>query len=181
MKRKSEPIAWLAKRTFATLLLFAAMMFACHDGNQVSNGAATTPTNPTPSQTTAVEVANRNQPVASNTGKSETGPSIKITEVPSSGAGDTKMETIAGTVSGVQVKECKVVIFAHTNIWYVQPYIGASDTVIQSDNTWRSDTFLGWEYAALLVKNSYKPPSTTGKLPDVGGLVLAIDRVEAKK
>lgn len=175
MKRK------LAKCTLASLLLFAAMTFACHDGNQVSNDAATTPTNPTPRQTTEVEVANSNRPVASDAGKSETDPSIKITEVPSSGAGDTKMETIAGTVSGVHVKECKVVIFAHTNTWYVQPYIGASDTVIQSDNTWRSDTFLGWEYAALLVKNSYKPPSTTGKLPDVGGLVLAIDRVDAKK
>jgi hypothetical protein len=181
MKRKSEPIAWLAKRTFATLLLFAAMTFACNDGNQVSNGAATTPKNPTPSQTTAVDVANSNRPVASDSGKSETGPSIKITEVPSSGAGEVEVETIAGTVSGVQVKECKVVIFAHTNTWYVQPYIGSSDTFIQSDNTWRSDTHRGREYAALLVKNSYKPPSTTGKLPDIGGLVLAIDIVEARK
>lgn len=180
MKHQSQPITLSAKRLLASLLLFGAMTFACHDGGQVSSGTATTSVVPTPSKTTEVEVPNDSRTVA-DLAKNESGPSIKITEVPNSGAGDTKMEIIAGTVSGVDVKECKVVLFAHTNIWYVQPYVGASDTVIQSDKTWRSDTFLGWEYAALLVKNSYQPPSTTGKLPEVGGLVLAIDKVAGKK
>lgn len=114
-------------------------------------------------------------------GNASTGkPEIKITEVPPKGAGPTQVERIAGTVSGVNTKECKVVVFAHTDTWYVQPYIEGSDTEIRDSNTWHTDTHLGSEYAALLVKNSYKPPTTTGKLPEVGGQILAIVVVEGK-
>jgi hypothetical protein len=109
-----------------------------------------------------------------------TEPGIQITDIPSKGAGPDAVQTIAGRVSGVKATDCKVVIFAHTDTWYVQPYIGSSDTAINEDGTWRSDTHLGDRYAALLVKASYKPPTTTGKLPAVGGLVLAIATVDAK-
>jgi hypothetical protein len=112
--------------------------------------------------------------------KLSTKPGIQITEAPSKGAGPDKVETIAGTASGVKVTECKIVVFARTNVWYVQPYIDSSDTSINEDGTWRTDTHLGNQYAALLVKTSYKPPSKTGKLPDVGGPVLAIATATGK-
>jgi hypothetical protein len=100
--------------------------------------------------------------------------------VPSKGAGPDRVETIAGTAGGVNIAECKVVVFAYTNTWYVQPYIGSSDIAIKENGTWQTDTHLGSQYAALLTKNSYKPPETTGKLPDVGREVLAIVIVSAK-
>jgi hypothetical protein len=109
-----------------------------------------------------------------------TKPTIEITEVPSKGAGPDRVETIAGKVGGVKKNECKVVIFVHTDRWYVQPYFAASHTSINEENTWRTDTHLGSRYAALLVKNSYEPPSTFGKLPDVGGEVLAIATINAR-
>ena len=108
-------------------------------------------------------------------------PSIQITWVPSRGAGPDKLETISGTVRHVSVRDTKVVLFARTNTWYVQPYVDSSDTLINDDNTWENDTHLGFEYAALLVNVSYQPPPTTAKLPDIGGLVLAIATASARQ
>ncbi|MFL6211649.1 MAG: toll/interleukin-1 receptor domain-containing protein [Pyrinomonadaceae bacterium] len=107
--------------------------------------------------------------------------SVQITIVPPRWAGSDALERIAGTVGGVQAQEYKVVIFAHTDKWYVQPYIGLSDTPIKDDGTWENNTHLGFEYAALLVRTSYNPPDTTGTLPNVAGSVLAITRVAARQ
>jgi hypothetical protein len=107
-------------------------------------------------------------------------PGIRITTVPPRGAGPDKMEVIAGTVEGVDFRQCKVVVYAHTDVWYVQPYAGSSDTSIGENGTWETDTHLGVEYAALLVRASYKPPSTTGSLPEVGASILAMAKVRAK-
>jgi len=95
------------------------------------------------------------------------------------GAGPDRVEKMAGTVSGVNREECRVVVFARTNTWYVQPYAASPYTTI-SNGKWETDTHLGDEYAALLVKSSYKPTATTDTLPKVGGDVLAIVRVPAK-
>jgi hypothetical protein len=91
------------------------------------------------------------------------------------------MERIAGRVSGVNVNGCKVVLFAHTDKWYVEPYISSPDTKIEDDGSWENDTYLGSEYAALLVGASYKPPSTTATLPNVGGPVQAIARATPER
>lgn len=108
-------------------------------------------------------------------------PSIKITLVPRRGAGgDTEMATIGGTASGVDFSKCKVVVFARADKWYVQPYINAPYTSIADDGKWETDTFLGYEYAALLVKSGYKPPAKTSVLPQIGGDVLATFRVQGK-
>ncbi|MGH9822573.1 MAG: hypothetical protein ACREDR_04900, partial [Blastocatellia bacterium] len=87
-------------------------------------------------------------------------PSIKITVVPPSGEGSERMERIAGTVSGADFKSCKVVIFARTNKWYVQPYTNNPKTSIGSDGKWETTTHLGYEYAALLVRSDYEPTDT---------------------
>jgi hypothetical protein len=115
-----------------------------------------------------------------NSGERNSKAGIAITRAPSKGAGPDRMEAIAGTVDGVNVKDCRVVVFARTNTWYVQPFAASPYTTISNDGKWETDTHLGDEYAALLVKPSYKPPDTTDTLPEVGGDVLAIVRVPAK-
>jgi hypothetical protein len=92
--------------------------------------------------------------------------------------------TIGGRVSGINLKECKdcaVVIFSRTDKWYVQPTVASPYTMISEDLSWETDIHLGYEYAALLVKPSYRPPPTTAALPKVGGDVLALTRATPKK
>lgn len=103
-----------------------------------------------------------------------TNPSITITETPPAGAGADWLGTIAGKVQGINVKASKVVIFAYGDTWYVQPWADSPYTEIGSDGKWETDTHLGFKYAALLVKSSYRPPARTSRLPKVGGNVLAI-------
>lgn len=168
----------LSKRCIFSLVIFVMFLIACQKSSSSSNSFA-------PQRNAQETPASSNSQLPPTNSKANasvypagandaTKPSIEITEVPRRGAGSEVMETIAGRVSGVKIKDCKVVIFARTDTWYVQPFIGSPDTSISDNNTWRTDTHLGFEYAALLVKNSYKAPSTTGKLPDVGGSVLAI-------
>jgi hypothetical protein len=106
-------------------------------------------------------------------------PSIKITMVPPNGEGSNSWGTIGGIASGVDFDKCKVVIFARTNTWWVQPYADNPFTQIQDGGKWETDIHLGNEYAALLVKADYKPPATTSILPQIGGNILAISRVPA--
>jgi hypothetical protein len=109
-------------------------------------------------------------------------PGIQIIDIPPKGSGPDRTEPISGKVSGVDGSKWKVVIFARSdNKWFVQPYVGSSDTAIRDDGTWGSDTHLGSEYAALLVETSYRPTTILDRLPDVSGPVLAIARVRARE
>ncbi|MGH9763994.1 MAG: hypothetical protein ACREDR_38800 [Blastocatellia bacterium] len=115
-------------------------------------------------------------------GNGKVSPDIKITVVPPKGEGSDRQGHIAGTASGPDLDKCKVVIFAHaSDKWYVEPYIAAPYTDIDSDGKWETDIFLGYEYAALLVKPGYQPPPTASVLPEVGGSVLAIARAHASQ
>ena len=107
-------------------------------------------------------------------------PNIRITQTPPKGGGPDRMEAIAGTVSGVNSKDCRVVIFAlGGDTWYVQPYVASPYTEIKEDGRWENDTHLGSKYGALLVKRAYQPPATARTLPTVGGEILARVVVEA--
>ena len=111
-------------------------------------------------------------------------PNIQITLVPEWGQEGYPNNTIKGKVSGINLKDrddYKVVIFAFTNTWYVQPTIASPYTAIEKDGSWEADIHLGHKYAALLVKPSYKPPSTTDTLPKPAGDVLAVAKADAKK
>ena len=171
------------KRTVQFTILPTALSFlivlsvACNGDNaNISTSQTATPSNTQGNASSPVP-----KPSSSSTTVNSTEPGIQLTAVPSIGAGPDALESIAGTVSGVNPRECKVVIFARTNTWYVQPYIDSSATLINDDRTWRSDTHLGLQYAALLVKTAYKPPTTTGKLPPGGGMVLAVVNADAKQ
>lgn len=108
-------------------------------------------------------------------------PSISITRIPPAGGGPDRMELIAGTIGGVNVKECgcKVVIFSLGDVWYVQPYVAAPFTSIAEDGRFEAMIHLGSRYAVLLTKPTYQPPAKLNNLPAVGGEVLALSTVAA--
>jgi hypothetical protein len=108
---------------------------------------------------------------------------ITITEVPAYDAkgGPERVDSIRGTVTGIQdCKDCRVVLFAFTNAWWVQPVADSPYTSI-SEGKWDSETHLGSTYAAILVRSSYKAPATLSRLPAVGGDILAVDRKPGKR
>ena len=185
MKLTSKFTVSSKRCSFLGLVIFIALIIACQDSHSSNSSQPKRTEQPASDQTPAPPPINQpsaaNMPVAVQEEHAKK-PAIQINEVPSKGGGGTeRLETIAGTVSGVRMSDCKVVLFARTDVWYVQPYIASSDTAINADSTWRNDTHLGLEYAALLVKKSYKPPTTTGKLPEVGSMVLAIATANAKE
>lgn len=107
-------------------------------------------------------------------------PTIRIAQVPPcdpKGGPDTSAD-IAGEVSGVDPSNVRVVIYALTDYWYVQPLIAAPFTEIKQDGRWGTWTHTGSEYAALLVRPSYAPPARIHALPEEGRDVLAVTRVK---
>jgi len=103
---------------------------------------------------------------------------VRFTEVPQKGQGSASEGNIAGVVSNLEhPQRFKVVVYARTNRWYVQPLTDAPFTDISPDGTWSTWTHLGSRYAALVVKPSFTPAAAAQELPSVGGDVLA--RTEA--
>src|SRR4029077_809505 len=92
-------------------------------------------------------------------------PAIVITKIPPAGEGDPqRMVPIAGRVDGAQPGQV-VLLFAKSNVWYVQPFRNEPKTTIRGDGTWLSSTHVGAEYAALLVHDTYTPPPPLSTLP----------------
>ena len=109
-------------------------------------------------------------------GQKAVAPSIKLTTIPPAGEGDPdKTHLIGGIAHAQDLSDCKVVVYAHTNTWYVQPTTANPYTAIGSGGNWKTSTHPGTEYAALLVKSTFKPEPTMDALPSVGGDVLAVD------
>jgi hypothetical protein len=101
-------------------------------------------------------------------------PSIALTEVPIAAEGGAdKFAPIAGHVSGARPGQ-RLVLFAKSGIWWVQPSVAEPFTEIAADGTWRNKTHLGTEYAALLVDANYQPPPTIESLPESKESVIAI-------
>lgn len=125
--------------------------------------------------------AAREESPVSQTQQQQPAPVIRLTQIPPAGAGPNRMQTIAGTVAGVNVAECncKIVIFSRGDIFYVQPWANAPLTDIEAGGRFEAAIHLGSQYAVLLVKASYRPPATTKVLPEVGGDVLALTVVDA--
>jgi hypothetical protein len=106
-------------------------------------------------------------------------PSIEFTQVPPAAqggavqSGSEKVATIAGRVHGSRPGE-KIVIYAHSGPWWIQPDPDRPFVSIQSDSTWSTPTHFGLEYAALLVEPGYHPPFTLDVTPTPGGLVARV-------
>jgi len=105
-------------------------------------------------------------------------PNIYFTRVPPADPGgpDT-VDMIEGRVIGARPGQ-RIVLFAKSEIWWVQPADANPFTEVQPDSTWKSSTHLGTEYAAALVDPGYRPPVTSERLPDIGGGVSAVARVD---
>ena len=103
-----------------------------------------------------------------------TDPVIEFTVVPpADNGGPEKVAPVAGRVRGASANQ-RIVLFARSSGWWVQPYRSQPFTAIQSDSTWKNTIHLGTEYAALLVAPDYRPPATTESLPPRGGAIFAV-------
>jgi hypothetical protein len=103
-------------------------------------------------------------------------PSIEFSRLPRADDGGTESQAIIeGRVTGARPGQ-QIVLFAKSGagVWWVQPFAAQPFTAIRSDLQWRNTTHLGIEYAALLVDPEFRPPETSGKLPQKGGAVVAV-------
>jgi hypothetical protein len=88
-----------------------------------------------------------------------------------------KLEGIEGRITGAAPGQ-RLVLFALSGVWWVQPMANHPFTDIQRNATWKSSTHPGSAYAALLVDSRYRPPLTVTALPEKGGAVLAVATVK---
>lgn len=103
-------------------------------------------------------------------------PAITISQVPAYDpvGGPVALEPIAGEVSGADAKSYRVVVYAFTDNWYVQPFIMAPFTDVEPNGKWNTQSHLGSRYAALLVKPGFHPRNVAPSLPGVGNEVVAV-------
>src|SRR5262249_49155947 len=100
-------------------------------------------------------------------------PSITITRVPPVDPGGTpRLGTIEGRVDGAP-PGARVVLYARSGAWYVQPFADRPFTEVRPDGTWMSQTHLGTEYAALLVGPGFEPSAVAASLPGPGPRIAA--------
>lgn len=107
---------------------------------------------------------------------------IAITQIPRydpAGGPDTRAD-IGGRITGELPRGYSVVVYARADAWYIQP-VPYSLHPIHQDNTWTSWTHTGSNYAALVVRNDYKPLTRLDVLPPVEGEILARTIVEGRK
>jgi len=101
-------------------------------------------------------------------------PSVQITRVPPANpGGPARVDYIEGRASNA-VPGQQIVLYAHSGIWWIQPFANQPFTKIQPDSTWKNNTHLGTEYAAILVNPGYHPPSKVAALPAEGNGVAAV-------
>jgi len=108
-------------------------------------------------------------------------PTIEFTKLPPAGEGSPeKLDPIEGRAMGAEPGQ-RIVLFARSGVWWVQPFADKPFTAIQPDSTWKASTHPGSAYAALLVDSKYRPPSTMDALPEKGGPVLAVASADSSK
>lgn len=101
-------------------------------------------------------------------------PAVEFTQVPESAPGGRAIiRQIAGRVRGAKTSQ-KIVLYAKSGPWYVQPYAASPFTTIEPDSTWHNATHLGTDYGALLVDADYKPLRLVKDLPETGRGVYAV-------
>jgi hypothetical protein len=107
-------------------------------------------------------------------------PAIELTRVPPADAGgpDTR-DVIEGRVTGARPGQ-RIVLYARSQVWWVQPESRDPFTAIQPDSSFRNFTHLGTEYAALLVEPGFEPPMRSDALPDGEAGVAAVTVVAGR-
>ena len=106
--------------------------------------------------------------------RARTEPTVTLTQIPPYAEGTAyKIETIEGRVTGAQPGE-KIIIYAKSAVWWIQPTVLQPFTAIQRDGAWKNETHPGSSYAALLVKDGYHPRPKLDQLPAKDNDVLAV-------
>jgi hypothetical protein len=101
-------------------------------------------------------------------------PTVQITQAPAADpGGPVQLDFIEGRASGAKPGQ-QIVLYARSDIWWIQPFANQPFTKIQPDSTWRNSTHLGTDYAAILVEPSFHPATKVATLPAVGNGVVAI-------
>jgi signal transduction histidine kinase len=104
-------------------------------------------------------------------------PAIEFTQVPSADRGGQEtLSTISGRVIGGSGEQ-RIVIYARSGSWFVQPFTDQPFTRIAPNGSWSNTTHLGTDYAALLVEGEFHPPERSNVLPGVGNGVVAVSVV----
>jgi hypothetical protein len=107
-------------------------------------------------------------------------PSLQMTRVPMANpGGPEQLDSIEGRALDAGPGQ-QIVLYAHSGIWYIQPFANRPFTTIQADSTWKNSTHLGTEYAALLVEPGYRPQSKVETLPKEGNGVVAVATATGK-
>jgi hypothetical protein len=100
-------------------------------------------------------------------------PNVQITLVPAANpGGPVQLDFIEGRASGVKPGQ-QIVLYARSDIWWIQPFANQPFTKIQPDSTWRNSTHLGTDYAAILVEPGFHPATKLTTLPAEGNGVVA--------
>ncbi len=109
--------------------------------------------------------------------QSSSTPTITFTRVPQADpAGSGSHDIIEGRVTGASAGQ-KIVLYAKTGKWWVQPLIDQPTTALRPNFQWTNATHLGSHYAALLVKEGYKPQASLTSIPQPDDNVLAVGLV----
>jgi hypothetical protein len=112
---------------------------------------------------------------------SSNAPSIEFTRIPQADpAGSASNDIIEGRVTGGSPGE-KIVLYAKTGKWWVQPLIDQPLTNIRPNLKWTNGTHLGTDYAALLVRDGYQPQRVLDSLPKTDDNILAVAVVPGAK
>ena len=91
------------------------------------------------------------------------------------GGGPNKLRPISGSVTGLskaQVKQYRVVVYAYTDQWYLQPTTISYYANISAKLAWKTKTHLGNQYGALLVKKGYLAAPKLSALPSPDGVMI---------
>lgn len=109
---------------------------------------------------------------------SDTNASIEFETIPPAAEGGRdRMGRISGHVEGAHPGQ-KIVIYAQSGPWWVQPRVETPLIPIRADSSWSTETHLGFQYAALLVDQDYRPPPTLDVAPTQGGSVVVVKIVK---
>jgi hypothetical protein len=88
--------------------------------------------------------------------------------------GPDKLNTIEGRATNVRPGQSIVLYVEGEDLWWVQPFADRPFTKVQGDSSWKGETHLGRNYAALLVDPGYTPSDTVKTLPSPGAGVVAV-------
>jgi hypothetical protein len=88
--------------------------------------------------------------------------------------GPARLDYIEGRATGAAPTQ-QIVLYARSGgVWWIQPFVAHPFTKVQTDSSWKNETHLGTEYAAILVDSSYHPASKVVTLPMEGNGVVAV-------